>query len=194
MSEAQALSDIQELMNLVADHGAYHDDDCPGDDTCACTQSYKNKAIQRACVWLHSVPALTSQIAEAQAELDSTRERLLNALHELRCPDCGCADQIDAESHECGCDSPVCARDGRETLATAYVTATATLKASEERLAAEREAVRVLGEAMFWSREYASNAVPTTFELMRRAREAVEGNPIARAALTPPAPAQEPRA
>lgn len=58
-----------------------------------------------------------------RADLSCAVERLNAALDELRCPDCKCADQIDAECKECGCDSPVCARDGSKTLAQAYLDA-----------------------------------------------------------------------
>jgi hypothetical protein len=47
----------------------------------------------------------------------SLTERMEAALSECQCPDCKCRDQIDAESSECGCDSPICSRPGGQTLA-----------------------------------------------------------------------------
>lgn len=66
---------------------------------------------------------LTKERRVLDEDMASTERRLKAALIELRCPDCKCSDQIDAESSECGCDSPVCSRDGSMTLAEAYVKA-----------------------------------------------------------------------
>lgn len=44
-------------------------------------------------------------------------KRLKDALDQCRCPDCKCGDQVEAESSECGCDSPICARPADKTLA-----------------------------------------------------------------------------
>lgn len=38
---------------------------------------------------------------------------------EVACPDCGCALPSDAEAKECGCDSPICSREG--TLVNAFL-------------------------------------------------------------------------
>lgn len=91
------------------------------------------------------VGALTYQLAEAQRmhaaavverdaanagkeEAEKSRDnykddfecwdkRLKDALDQCRCPDCKCGDQVEAESSECGCDSPICARPADKTLA-----------------------------------------------------------------------------
>lgn len=69
--------------------------------------------------------------------------RLDGALNELRCPECGCADQVDAESSECGCDAPLCARTNDDgTLAQHWL----KLKDENERLAGERDS---LARALF---------------------------------------------
>lgn len=57
------------------------------------------------------------------AEIDRLKERLDEANDELRCPACGCATPEDAEANECGCDAPVCSRDGGATLAEHYIDA-----------------------------------------------------------------------
>lgn len=58
---------------------------------------------------------------EIREELDALQSRF-DALHrDLACPECGCADSIDAESQECGCDSVVCAREGGKTFAQHYM-------------------------------------------------------------------------
>lgn len=56
------------------------------------------------------IARLHKEVGVLTEDWTSTRRRLDAALDELRCPDCRCADQIDAESSECGCDSPVCSR------------------------------------------------------------------------------------
>lgn len=75
-----------------------------------------------------------SEVARLTTERDCYKEdferasaRLNDALNQCRCPDCGCGDQVEAESSECGCDSPVCARDGSKTLAQHYLDAVAQL-------------------------------------------------------------------
>lgn len=74
-------------------------------------------------------------------DFETTSARLKNALRELACPECGCADEVDAQSQECGCDSPLCERtieDG--TLAESW------LKLHAARDAALAEAGRLSGE------------------------------------------------
>ena len=72
----------------------------------------------------HGGGCMACRVVEAENEnrtlrhdLARTTARLRLALDELRCPECGCGDAIDAESRECGCDAPLCAREGGQTLA-----------------------------------------------------------------------------
>lgn len=37
------------LTKYVVDNGAGHDDDCPADDTCECSQKFVNDAVNAAC-------------------------------------------------------------------------------------------------------------------------------------------------
>ena len=76
------------------------------------------------------------------AEVQRLREQAEWLMTECRCPDCRCATPEDAERNECGCDSPVCQRDGGISLAQHF----ATLKARHDRLVAliqDRGAMRI---------------------------------------------------
>lgn len=64
-----------------------------------------------------AIAELLEHVDALADDLDTTTERMKNALDDCRCPECQCADQIDAESQECGCDGAVCSRGGGETLA-----------------------------------------------------------------------------
>lgn len=40
-------SDVFRLLDYVTDHGADHDESCPGDDTCRCSFLARNEAVNR---------------------------------------------------------------------------------------------------------------------------------------------------
>lgn len=99
------------------------------------------KAASEPAVLSALVADLRARIAELERERDiykadseSRGARLADALDQLRCPDCKCGDQTDAECKECGCDSPVCARDGSKTLAEAYLAAESRAQLAEGRV------------------------------------------------------------
>jgi hypothetical protein len=78
-------------------------------------------------------PLTAEDIVILQDDLAKTERRLDAALKELRCPECGCSDAIDAQSQECGCDSPLCERtidDG--TLAESWLRLWAEIRAQGE--------------------------------------------------------------
>lgn len=50
-------SDAFRLLDYVTDHGADHDEDCPGDDTCNCSFSGRNAAVNRLVKALLDEPA-----------------------------------------------------------------------------------------------------------------------------------------
>jgi len=53
---AMTLTEIADgLERYVVDHGADHDDDCPGDDTCDCSQKPINDAANAACHLIRSM-------------------------------------------------------------------------------------------------------------------------------------------
>jgi len=83
------------------------------------------------CWWCQQADEIDKShatIADLRRQVENYREdykriesRLKDAHDQLRCPDCKCADQIDAESSECGCDSPICARSDGKTLAESWL-------------------------------------------------------------------------
>lgn len=102
---------------------------------------------QRAIEAEKTIASLRSQLADAQKwkaiykdDYERTESRLKDALDQLRCPECKCGDQVEAECNECGCDSPVCSRDGRMTLAEAYLAEKDRADKAENRLASIQKA------------------------------------------------------
>jgi hypothetical protein len=85
---------------------------------------------------LATVESLTITLKETERWRDifdedneKAKQRLNVALNELRCPACGCADDVDAQSQECGCDSPICERNDGKTLAQSWLDQFATIDA-----------------------------------------------------------------
>ncbi len=68
-----------------------------------------------------TIADLRRQVENYREDYKRIESRLKDAHDQLRCPDCKCADQIDAESSECGCDSPICARSDGKTLAESWL-------------------------------------------------------------------------
>lgn len=69
------------MMNWIADHGADHDDDCPGDDTCSCSMKPNSDAINACCVFLHNAPARIRELEAAIAERDEAVKLLGKAFY-----------------------------------------------------------------------------------------------------------------
>lgn len=78
----------------------------------------RNGTIRRL---LATIAERESDITMYRDDADRQESRLKLALDDLRCPDCGCADEIDAQSAECGCDNPLCMRNDGKSLAQAYL-------------------------------------------------------------------------
>lgn len=109
--------------------------------TCHCGESRKHgHCDNHSFVWnpcpdtqllqdaIVEITRLRSDLAAMRDELDMykddlqrTESRLSAALDELRCPDCKCGDEVDAQSSECGCDSPLCMRNDGKTLAKSWL-------------------------------------------------------------------------
>lgn len=83
---------------------------------------------------------LAWDLENCRAERDALKEdaaqrevRVKSLEVEARCPDCGCCTPEDADAAECGCDAPVCMREG--TLAECVVDLTTERDALKEQLA-----------------------------------------------------------
>ena len=64
---------------------------------------------------------LRTRVDDMESDAIRIESRLKNALDQLLCPDCGCADEVDAQSQECGCDSPICSIGDGKTLAESFL-------------------------------------------------------------------------
>jgi predicted Zn-ribbon and HTH transcriptional regulator len=78
-----------------------------------------------------------------RCECDRLKERVAELENNQRCPECKCATSQDAEASECGCDAPVCAREG--ALGEAYSTVHKDREQLKERVA-ELEAAQTAAE------------------------------------------------
>jgi hypothetical protein len=57
------------LETYVEWHGALHDDDCPGDDTCSCSTQWVNNGVNEACRLIRNgLASLTASVSTAQVQ------------------------------------------------------------------------------------------------------------------------------
>lgn len=77
---------------------------------------------------LDRAESVEDKLDELEAEYERDKRDFEEAHSEIKCPECGCGVISDCEAAECGCDAPVCSRDGGKTLAEHYVSAIAEVE------------------------------------------------------------------